>query len=75
MRRNQVTITLERFGEDVPKELNATSIKVSAYADSNNVYEALAIAYKEILDELGKYQRQPEFGCSSGSTNITNIKD
>lgn len=39
MRRNQVTITLERFGEDVPKELNATSIKVSAYADSNNVYE------------------------------------
>ena len=70
MRRNQVTITVERFGNEVPEELNAKSIKIKAYADSNNVYEALAAAFNKVLEEIKDNQKLPEFGCSTSSKSI-----
>lgn len=74
MRKNQVTITLERFGDTVPKNLNAKSMKIEVYADSNDVYEALSAAFNGVLEEIKKNQAMPEFGVVS-SHSSTRLSD
>lgn len=50
MRTNQVSISLERFLDK--EELGVNDLHISVYADANNIYEALAAAYFETLQQL-----------------------
>jgi hypothetical protein len=60
MRRNQITITIERFGVAAP---NGNRDKISVYADSNNIHEALCAAFYEALDKIHGEKPLPEVGC------------
>lgn len=55
MRKNQVTIKIERFGDQVPEIFKADSLEINVYADSNNIYEALAAAYREAVKQIKTY--------------------
>lgn len=72
MRKNQVQIKVSRFGDEVPESYNDDKQIISVYADSNNLYEALLIAYSELIKELQKYETIPSFGCASVSNNHNN---
>ena len=50
MRSNQVSIKLERFFDK--EKLGVGDLEINVYADANNVYEALASAYFEVLQQL-----------------------
>ena len=50
MRNNQVSIKIERFSDE--EKLGLGKLQINAYADSNNVYEALAAAYFEVLQQI-----------------------
>lgn len=50
MRNNQVSINIERFSDK--EKLGVEDISISVYADSNNIYEALAAAYFEVLQQI-----------------------
>jgi len=63
MRKNQVSIKIQRFGDQVPKQLNFVDQTISVYADAQNIYEALAAAYYQALLEIQKYEKLPYFGC------------
>lgn len=72
MRNNQVSINIQRFNDEVPanfKEANdgATRARIYAYADSNNVYEALSAAYFQVLSIIAEYEDVPNFGRRDGS--------
>ncbi|MDZ5758963.1 hypothetical protein RAK27_09875 [Carnobacterium maltaromaticum] len=56
MRNNQVTIKIERFGEDIPDEFKEMNMQVmSVYADGNNLHETLCGAFQLALNEVAKY--------------------
>lgn len=56
MRKNQVTIKIERFGEDLPDEFKELNMQVmSVYADGNDLYETLCGAFQLALNEVAKY--------------------
>ena len=40
------------------------------YADSNDVYEALSVAFNEVLEEIKKNQAMPEFGVVSSHSSV-----
>lgn len=69
MRKNQVTIKIERTGDQVPEsfspdvETQYRQQKISVYADSNNLYEALCAAIQQVMTEIEKYENIPSFGC------------
>ena len=65
MRKNQVSINIERFGDEAPEGTNHLTIHV--YADANNVYEALSAAYFEALSAIQEDQSLPSFGDRSHS--------
>lgn len=69
MRKNQVSITIQRFGDQVPKNYPKHIQKIKVYADSNNLYEALAIATAQVLEEIKKYQEIPSFCRVDVETN------
>lgn len=52
MRRNQISIHVERFGDQAPEGAEKQSISV--YADANNIFEALSAAYYRLMDEIKK---------------------
>ena len=66
MRRNQVTIKIERFGDQAPENANGHQI-ISVYADANNVYEALAAAYAETIAAIEEDFALPSMGDRSHS--------
>lgn len=70
MRKNQVSIKIERLGDQVPEHLNGGSLEIEVYADSNNIYEALAAAYTKVMEEIQKYEKLPSFGTTCGNTEI-----
>ena len=72
MRKNQVEIKVRRFGDEVPENFPKDKQVISVYADSNNLYEALLIAYSELMKEIQRYENIPGFGCVEVSNNITN---
>ena len=72
MRKNQIEITVRRFGDQVPKDYENDKQIIHVYADSNNLYEALSIAYSELICELKKYEIIPSFGRVDVSNNINN---
>lgn len=64
MRRNQVTIKIERFGEDAS---NGKHQIIEVYANSNNIWEALVAANKEATNIITKNDKLPDFGVLSSS--------
>lgn len=70
MRKNQVSILIDRFGDQVPKNYSKDTQHVHVYADSNNVYEALSKAYCEAINLLGEYEDIPSFGRCDCTTNL-----
>lgn len=69
MRKNQVTIHMERFGDQVPKNYPLDMQTIDIYVDSNNIYEALSKAYAEAINQLAKYEKIPAFGVCEVSEN------
>lgn len=72
MRKNQVTIKVMQV---LPKEteLDKKIYEFEVYADSNNVFEALAAANFEVLNELHQSSELPRFG-RRGITLLKNGK-
>ena len=68
MRKNQLDMTLTRFGHQVPKGYPKDQQVLHVYADSNNVYEAISKGYAEIINLLLEYEPD-HFGRCDGSTN------
>ena len=72
MRSNQVEIKISRFGDAVPSNYNDDRQIIQVYADSNNLYEALSVAFSEVIKELQKYENVPSFGRVDVSNNHNN---
>lgn len=73
MRKNQVEIKISRFEDGAPEVINV-------YVDSNNLFEALSVAYSEAIRELQKYETIPSFGrvdvsSSCRDKNLYNKKE
>ena len=67
MRKNQVVIKVTRFGDEIPKSVQTIDNNISwyefaTYTDSNNVFEALAAAYLNILNHIKNDEHFPNFG-------------
>lgn len=75
MRKNQVTIKIERFGDQVPEIFKANSLEINVYADSNDIYEALALAYKEVLEQIKTYGDENKIKTVDSSVNIRKRKE
>ena len=57
MRLNQVSISITRFGREVPKDYPADRQHISVYSDSSaSVFEALSMAYCQAVNALREYQ-------------------
>lgn len=68
MRCNQVTISIERFGEYVPEGYPADVQRISVYCDDfQSIYAALSKAYAMAVNELGEYETIGV--CADVSTN------
>lgn len=68
MRCNQVTISIERFGEYVPEDYPADVQRISVYCDDfKSIYAALSKAYAMAVNELGEYETIGV--CADVSTN------
>ena len=70
MRNNQIEIKVTRLNSEIPQSIqekydNKVSIyTMNTYADSNNVFEALAAAYLNILKAIKEDEDFPKFGDS-----------
>lgn len=71
MRKNQITIKLERFGDQVPRDYPSTHQIISVYADSNEFSEALMTAMRMMMDKANRnlYERYPSFSSASSITS------
>ena len=74
MRKNQVTISVMRFGDQIPRnrqydkmtDERVSAIELVTYTDSNDVFEALAAAYSNIIQQISSEQEVPSFGTNDG---------
>lgn len=70
MRNNQIEIKVTRLNSEIPQSIqekydNKVSIyTMNTYTDSNNVFEALAAAYLNILKAIKEDEDFPKFGDS-----------
>ena len=70
MRNNQVEIKVTRFNNEIPKtacvfpEEDIKAYTMRTYTDSNDVFEALAAAYFNILKAIKEDEDFPKFGDS-----------
>lgn len=69
MRKNQVEIKINRFGDEVPYDYGKSVQTINIYADSNNLFEALSVAYSEAIKELQRHEPIPSFGRVDISNN------
>lgn len=57
MRKNQVSIRIERFGEAVPESYPKGSQRIEVYCDDHNsIYAALSKAYALAVNELAEHE-------------------
>ena len=57
MRKNQVTINIERFGESVPNNYPSPVQRIQVYCDDHDsVYTALSKAYALAINELAEHE-------------------
>lgn len=58
MRKNQVTIRIDRFGEVVPESYPKDSQRIEVYCDDHkSIYAALSKAYALAINELAEYDQ------------------
>ena len=69
MRKVQVSIQVERFGDQAP---NGKRDALVVYADANNPYEAVCAALYETLDIIKKHSGLPGFGRRGRRESIDN---
>lgn len=68
MRNNQIEIKVTRLNSEIPQSIqekydNKVSIyTMNTYTDSNNIFEALAAAYLNILKAIKEDEDFPKFG-------------
>lgn len=67
MRKHQVTITIESFENDKHQV-------ITAYADANNIHEALNSANYEVLKQVEKTTDIPSFGVSNSNLVVTELQ-
>ena len=77
MRKNQVEIKVARFGDEIPDSVqdidnSVTSYEFATYTDSNDVFEALAAAYLNILNHIKNDENFPKFGDEGHITKKIN---
>ena len=72
MRKNQVSIKINRYEDEVPEDYKKDTQIISVYADSNNLFEALSVAYSEVIKELQQHETIPSFGCVEVYNNLNN---
>lgn len=70
MRKNQVSIKVERFGDQVPPEAGTTHQVISVYADSNDFSAALLEAVHALMDEVEGHVGHED---SSSSVSVANL--
>lgn len=68
MRKNQVSIYIQRFTSEAPEGAVQQAIRV--YADSNNIWEALAAANHEATQQIIKDQLLPSFGRAESDVKV-----
>jgi hypothetical protein len=73
MRSNQVEIIIRRFGDEVPSSYDSNKQIISVYADSDNLFEALSVAYGELMRKLQTYESIPSFGTVSSCDDHENL--
>lgn len=61
MRSNQITLKIERFGEDAP---NSNYQKIEIYSDGNNIYETLSNITQLAVDTISKTSKTKRFGTN-----------
>lgn len=70
MRKNQVSIKVERFGDQVPPEAGTTHQIISVYADSNDFSAALFEAVHVLMDKVEGHVGYDE---TSSSIEVSNL--
>ena len=68
MRKNQVSIVIQRFVSEAPER--AVRQDINVYADANNIWEALAAANHAATQQILKDQMLPAFGCAESSSTV-----
>lgn len=61
MRRNQITLKIERFGEDAP---NGKYQKIEIYSDGNNIHETLSNINQLAIDTIERTSKIKRFGAN-----------
>lgn len=60
MRKVQISIKMELFGDQAS---DGNHEQLNVYADANNVWEAIAAGFHEVIETLKAHGRElPEFG-------------
>ncbi len=72
MRKNQISLHITRFGEQVPKGYPEDRMDVHIYTDSNNLYAALSEAYAKAVNVMEQWERVA--ACCEISTNASPLK-
>lgn len=62
MRKNQISIKIQRFGDEAP---NGRGQTINIYADSNNIWEALAAANNLAATAITQTDKLPNFGVTN----------
>lgn len=57
MRKNQIGLSITRFGDQVPKGYPKERMVVHIYSDSNNLYAALSEAYAKAINVMEEWER------------------
>lgn len=57
MRKNQISLTIKRFGDQVPKGYPKDHMVVHIYTDSNNLYAALSEAHAKAVNVMEEWER------------------
>ncbi len=57
MRRNQLNLTITRFGEAVPDAYPEDTQIIHVYADDNNLYAALTKLFATAVNEIAEWER------------------
>lgn len=73
MRKNQISIKVERFGDQVPKDVASTHQIISVYADSNNFADALFEALHLLMEEVNGNDDASDVAGYSAVDNVTGV--
>lgn len=56
MRKNQISINITRYNDEVPASYPEKRQTINVYSDSNNLFEALSMAYTQAVNAIREWQ-------------------